>query len=578
MNSYLKPIFFGAILFSVFNSCKRDVIKSDDNLDIRIAKEPEKLNPVYFPSALAREANQYLFSSLIDYDPKSLELIPVLIKSLPVEEKIISGPHKGGVRYNFEILDEAKWDDGKSITINDYIFTLKSILHPESPASVLRSYVRTITAIEVDSTNPKRGSVIFDKYFILSKETAFGIPILPQHIYDSEQLLAGVSFESMLDEKSVEALVKKDSSLARFGVVSNGIKYGKEVVVGSGPYKLSSWNTGENIVLDKKENYWAKDSKNLCLMQNPSKIILHILPDEIAAFSKLKAGQIDLISGVSQENFSKLKKDSSAYFNFNDVQLFKYYSILVNVQDPILKSKKIRQALAYIVDVDLMIKKLENGKGLRTVGPINPLKNYYNKNLKPYAFEPEKSKALLSEEGWGDTNGNGILDKKINGKTTELSLPVFASGELGNNIALIIQAEAKKIGMDIAITKKEFAQIRKENIETGKYSMAMMSNSQDLGLDDLTQKFHSKNAEIGESNNALYSNSALDKVIDELSVQENESSRRELYAKAQTIIHEDLPNIFLYSPKENIIFNNQWVGEVSAKRPGYQANTFTKKK
>jgi peptide/nickel transport system substrate-binding protein len=539
-----------------------------------MSKEPERLNPVFYPSAVASEVNQYLFLPLADFDPYTSELRPVLIKNIPEETDILEGTYKGGISYTFEIKEEAKWDDGKPITMQDYIYTLKAILHPSSPASNLRSYIRTIADVKMDSINPRKAIVFFDKYYILSKETTLGIDVLPRHIYDPNGVMEKFSFDQLKEEKKAEALVKNDTSLQKYAEELEGIKYSKEVVSGAGPYKLTSWNSGQNITLERKENYWAKSSDIINLIQGPKKISMYFIPDEAAAFTRFRSGQIDVLSGIKESEFDNLRRDSSDYFSFNSVQLPRYYSVLINHSDVILSAVNVRKALAHLINVEQFIKTFENGNALRCVGPVLPIKPYYNTKIAPYPFDIDQAKLLLKNDGWSDTNNNGILDKKIGGKMIELSIPLMVSGKLGNDIALIIQSDAKKAGINIELIKKEFAQIRKENLETGKYSMVLQVNTQSPGLYDFTQNFHSKNADIGESNQALYKNIEVDKVIDAIAIERDPKKRNELYLKAQELIHEDLPHIFLYSPKEFILFSSIWDAKVNTKRPGYQANTF----
>jgi peptide/nickel transport system substrate-binding protein len=573
-----RTLLFLSLLLSIIISCKQNNREHlDDIVDIRMAKEPERLNPVFFPSSVASEVNQYLFLPLADFDPVSFDLKPVLIKSVPSEEDITEGANKGGVKYTVEIKDEAKWDDGRAVTAADYLYTLKAILHPSSPASMLRSYVRSIKDVILDVDNPKKATIIFDKYFILSKESMLGIDVLPKHIYDPAGTLDKISFGQLREEKQAEELVAKDSSLMKYADELASLKYSKDIISGAGPYKLVSWNAGQNISLVKKENYWTSNSSIINLTQGPKNIQFHFIPDEVAAFTKLRTGELDVLAGLKEGDFTNLKRDSSTYFTFHTVQLPRYYSILVNQTDAILSSNKVRKALAQLVNVDQMITTFEKGNATRTVGPILPVKTYYNSAIKPYALNIAAAQQLLKEDGWVDTNNNGSLDKKINGKLTELSIPIMLSGKLGNDIALLIQADAKKAGMNIELIKKEFAQIRKENIETGKYSLVLQVGTQSPGLYDLTQNFHSKNAEIGESNQALYKNPALDVIIDAISSERNADKRTALYQQAQVIIHEDLPHIFLYSPKEHILISNVWASSANTKRPGYQANTFTYK-
>lgn len=566
-------LLLGAVLF--FSSCKWDKPSNKDNvLDIRMSKEPEKLNPVFFPNPIAREVQQYIFLPLAENDPVTMKLVPVMIKSIPAAEDINDGPNKGGIKFTFEILDAAKWDDDKPVTGDDYLFTLKAIMHPGTSANAYRSVVSNISDVLIDSTNRKKVTVIYNKFYMLAQEAVLNIEILPKHIYDPAGALDKYKISDFKEEKAAEALVSKDSTLIQFAKDCNGIKFTKDIVVGSGPYKLAQWNANQQIVLEKKPNYWGATLASRATQQHADKIIMHFIPDETAAITRLKNGELDVMSNITTPTFNALSKDNNQAFQFKTAQLMKYYNVLINHNDAILKSQAVRKALAHVVNVDQYISTFENGNAIRTIGPIHPTKRFYNKSIKPYTFDVEASKKLLAEDGWTDTNNNGTLDKKLNGKLTELILPLFASGDLGNNIALMMQADAKKAGIGIEITKKEFAQIRKENIETGKYSLCLQVSSPDIGYDDLNSKFHSENAELGESNQGFYKNPKVDALITQINTIKSDAEREQLYLQIQQIFHDELPYIFLYSPKEKFVFSKSWTGETNVKRPGYQANTF----
>ena len=169
------------------------------------------------------------------------------------------------------------------------------------------------------------------------------------------------------------------------------------------------------------------------------------------------------------------------------------------------------------------------------------------------------------------------MDKKINGKTKELTIELYYSGKLGEDIAILMKEAAAKAGINLEIAKKEMAQIRKENLETGKFSAVLQSATADMGLDDLALRFHSDNAELGEGNLGFYINPKVDSLITAINDTDQPSERTKMYMRVQEIIYEDLPYIFLYSPQERIVISNKWNATTNANRPGYQANTFTSK-
>ncbi|MBK8701977.1 MAG: hypothetical protein IPN29_21375 [Saprospiraceae bacterium] len=555
--------------------CRQDSGSSGDAiLDIRLPKEPEKLNPVFFPNSISREVCQYILLPLADYDPVSLELVPLLIKAVPEGEAIDTGKYKGGIKYTFEILEDARWDDGKPVTGEDYLFTLKAAMHPGTTASAFRNIISKFSAVTVDPENPRKVSVTFAKYFIVSKEAALNVEVLPKHIYDAGGVMDRFTLADFMNEEAAEALASSDSSLVRFATEINGLKFTKQTVVGCGPYRLATWQAGQHIVLEKKENYWARDKKMVSVQQHADKIILHFIPDETAAYTRLKNNELDVLSGLSVSNFEQLQKDSSDLFNFQSPQLMKYYNVIVNHGDAILSSVAVRQAIAHVVNADEYIRTFEMGKATRTVGPINPAKPYYNHSIKPYAFDVEAAKKGLEADGWTDADGNGIREKKIGKTKMELRIPIIYSGDLGKNICLMMQADARKAGIELELQFKEFALVRKENLETGNFSLVLQSSVQDIGYEDLSLRFHSENAELGEGNYGLFKNPAIDALIDEINATRDAQKRADMFKQVQVLFHEQLPYIFLYSPKERIVISKRWQGTTNAKRPGYQANTF----
>lgn len=574
ISKMMRPSILFLLILALILSCKTDSnVQKDTTLDLRLPKEPEKINPIYFPNSTAREVYQYIFLPLAEYSPETYQMTPLLIKNIPNAETVNEGSRKGYTRYTFEILNDAKWDDGSPISGADYLFTLKAILHPGTSASAYRSVVSKFTDAEIDAANPNMVNVYFDEYFMLAKEAVINIEILPKHIYDPYKALDKYTFKQFVDEAEVDKLIKSDSLLSKFADESNSSKFTKDIVSGCGPYKLAAYNS-QNIILEKKKDYWGKKINHTGLVQYPEKIIVHFLPDETAAIARLKNKELDVLSNISTANFEQLKKENPNDYYFQNPQLMKSYNVLVNTKDALLSSAKVRKSLAYVTDIDRIIKTFENGMGDRVVGPISPTKPYYNKQITPYPFDVEKAKSMLAEDGWADSNKDGSVDKKIKGRTTELSIDLIYSGELGKNIALLLKEDAMKAGIKLNLIQKDIKLARSENIETGKYQLFMQSSTQDLGFEELGLRFHSSNAVQGKGNQSFYKNPKADELIDKINETKNDEERMKYYKEIQAILHEDLPNIYLYAPKEKIVISKRWNGSTNAKRPGYQANTF----
>jgi peptide/nickel transport system substrate-binding protein len=572
--NHFKLSFLFLICISFF-SCKTEKTDGENVIHIRLKKDPERINPLIFPNPTAREIFQYIHLPMADYDPNSLVLTPILIKQIPTEMAIDTGNFKGGIAFDIEMDDFAKWDNGTPITAEDYVFTLKAINLPLTNSGKYRDLTKNISAVEVDQSNPKRFRVIFAKDYMLALETAINIEVYPRYFYDSLNVLSSYKLSDFIDEN--EAKLKADSVLVRFAETFNGNVFSREKISGSGPYKFVSWTADQNIVLEKKSNYWGIGKNVAQLQQNPDKMIFHIIPDELTAISQLKAGAIDLINEVSGDNYESLQADNELkdFFSFYHPALTKQYLISMNNQDPLLSDVKVRKAIAHLVDVDNIINAIEKGKGSRTVAPIHPLKKTHNKDLTPVPFDIEKAKTLLMEAGWKDNDNNGILDKEISGDSKDLKFEILVSGlELGKKIAILLKENASKVGMDIEITEKDFKVIRAEYIKNRKFQLVPTVISQDLQMWDDMSKWHSDNDSPEGSNDMSYRNATTDGLIDDILATKDDAQRIELYKKIQQQIYDDQPVVFLYAPEERIIVSKKWASTATVKRPGYLANTF----
>lgn len=577
MNRMLFITLSAIVCICVF-SCKTDKTSVDDTIHVRVAKDPERLHPLIFPNPSAREIYQYIFLPLADYNRETLELEPLLITSLPEKQIVTDGPYKGGVRFDVKIRPDAVWENGSPITAEDYVFTLKAIRMPLNNTSRYRDVLQNIAAVTIDPSDKKKFSVYLRADDMNALESVVQWEIYPAYFYDPDNMLKNLDLDKLQTDTLYEKTVTADTTYKAFAEKFNGPLYSSQAISGSGPYTFSVWEANQYIVLEKKKDYWGEKTGNDALKCNPDKIVFHVIADDAAAMVQLKEGSIDIMNQVDDDDFLAMQNDPALKekFHFFTPSLTKYYVILLNNSDPKLNDKNVRRALAHLTDVDYILKNLENGFGKRLASAIHPGKPYYNSALKPVAFDPEKAKSLLAEAGWKDSNNNGILDKKIDGKTTEMELDIHVSGqELGNQVALLLQQQAKTAGIKINIIEKEFKLVRAEHIKTRQYHLVPSVVSTDLNYwDDLRSRYHSEFDNPMGANDVSYRNAEADKILDQIPTEADIQKREALYKQVQAIIYDDQPMIYLYVPAERIILNKIWNGNATMKRPGYAVNEF----
>ena len=574
MKAHLKllPLFFLFIIS--FSACRKDNSpQRGGDVVVRLAKDPERLHPVIFPNPTAREVYQYIFAPIADYDPVTLELTPILIKEIPE----LKEEADGRISYTLEFREEAVWEDGSPVTAADYLFTLKAVMHPNTQASANRSFISNISDVVLDPSDARKMTIYYDEYYMLAKETAIYLEVYPEKIYDPNAALKNVKYTDFKNPEKINELVSRDSTFVKFAEDFNSAEFSREVISGAGPYKLAYWEANQSIVLERKENYWGDKLGINFIKSYPDRIIFQIIPDETAAVLELKRGGVDVIMNLGAEAFEQLKADTATIneFSLYTPQLIRYYFILINNQHPAMKSKLSRRALAHMVDVDDFIQRLEFGYGLRTPGPVNPAKPEYNDQLKLIDYNLEKAKKILTQDGWSDSDGNGIIDKMVDGNLINFELDMYITGsELGKVIASQLEQNAAKCGIKINVNVKDFGLTRTENLNTGDFALIPNVASQDLGLDDPYQRFHSDNARPGGTNNSFYVSTKADSLIQLIRSERNDAKRIKAFKEFQKVIYEDQPYIFLYVPMGRLVVNKKWTGFGTPKRPGYMVNNF----
>ena len=558
-------------LFACKSDQKSDAETAANEINIRLTKDPEVINPFFSPSAVGREVYTYSYLSLADYHPQTLELYPILLESVP-DSYLTTYKDEEVVAYDLEIKKDATWSDGQPITNKDYVFTINTVTHPLSNTNAWKPYFEFLKGVKLGDGN-KKATIYFDKDYMLSKEVSTTFSLLPQHIYDDNDYV--LNLPTTTYPENYEA---KDSIERKLFESINASPNSALNIVQSGPYQLTAYENNQYIILEKIKNHWTENyPDNPYLQSNLDKITFKIVPDEVTAITMAKDGALDIMGFKNSQAFLDLKDDDqfNDKWSFHIPQLNRYFYVSINNQGKILNDSKVRRAIAHIVDVEDIIENLESGLAIRTIGDFHPSKSYYNDKLKPIDFNQDKAAALLDEAGWKRNEDTGIREKKINGKTEKLAFEILITGSpLSKNIALLMQEAAQQVGMQIKPVSKKFSLIRKENLSNLNYDMTMIVAGQSEAPDDPYAKWHSDNAKPGTKNITGYKNAEVDKLIDELRTKTDAQARDPLYKDIQRLIYEDQPVVFLYSPLDKIMISDKFEAITTSKRPGYFANTF----
>lgn len=549
----------------------------------RLPAEPDRLNPLLSTSTYARVVNEQLFLSLLQYNSQTLKPEPQLAQSTPEIQSLKEGPYAGGVSYTYELREAAVWDNGEPITGHDFVFTLKALLNPKVAAAHIRPYFEFVKAVQVDADNPKRFTVYVDEKYILSEAAINSVQVLPAYAYDPDNRMGDISLTQLTDPEQAAALAKDNEDLQAFASQFNSPEMSREKgqVVGSGAYRFERWETGQQVVIEKKENWWGADLVEgaTVLRAEPDKVVFKIIPDQTASLAALKDGQVDVVAQIDAQDFVDLQENTMVQerFNLHAPPSFIYYYVAMNNRNPKLADKRVRRAMAHLVDVEELIKTQYHGLAQRTIGPFHPTKPYYHDELPPIEFSPEKAKTLLAEAGWEDTDNDGILEKDINGVSTplEINFKISSASKFAEKQALLFQDKARLAGVDVNLIPMEFT-VLIQDTKNRDYEMYSSAWGQDPVLDDPKQLWHAESDTPSGGNRVSFINARADSLIDAIRVTLDEEARNALYLEFQEVIYEEQPYIFLFSPFQRIAISKAFQAKASARRPGFFVNEFVK--
>lgn len=554
-------------------SCQKEI--ETDRITTNLEANPKGLNPILYLGKADNLVNDLMFLSLASHNPVSLDFEPALAKSIssPIPSPTETFPN--AIKFDIEIRDDAKWDDGSPVTGEDVVFTLKTVFLPTINSVKYRSFLNDIFDARVDSKNPKLLSIHLKQQSLNSLELATGFPILNRDFYDKKGVLNELKLSDLKDE---EAFAQRSDvqALEEYGELFNSTTYSVDSISGCGPYKLKEWLNNQYIIVEKKEDYWGEGTGINFFEAVPNEIQIIITPDKAAAFTKLKAGVYDIYEGLTTAQWNELKASEtySSQYDLKSIQLQRFYHFILNSRNKKMSDVAVRKALAHLVDIDSIIAMAENGEGERLNSPFLSIDKY--SKLKDIPFDKEKAGKILAEAGWKDSNNNNILDKEIDGELVELQLNCISTGsQLGQILVGVLSQNAKELGIVIE-TENMDRSIYQKRLKSHEFDLTISAKGLSLMPYDPYNLFHTDNRDPGEPNYGNFGNEESDALIEEIRSTLDEEKRIELFLELEKMLHDQQSYIFLYSPKNKLAIKKDIKGVTTVKLPGYDLATFQK--
>ncbi len=302
----------------------------------------------------------------------------------------------------------------------------------------------------------------------------------------------------------------------------------------TGPFQVSTWEKGVRVVLDRYDGYFGEKAKI-------DQLIIRPIVENAARLSALQQGEVDFIVAMSPEFIPVIQGDP----NLQLLQSpgFHIWWIALNVHQQELQDVKVRQALNYAVDKQVIVDTILQGAGTLAPGPMIQHSWGHDPAVEPYPHDPERAKALLAEAGLA------------NGFATKFWVPESGSGMVApKEIAQIVQADLATVGVQAEIVTQEWtsyvADWQNKGLDAGGYGLAEMSWN--FSAPDPAQWLDPNvrtdaHPPGGGFNGSFYSNPQVDDLLTKATQTFTRDDRAAFYKQAQAIMREDCPWIFMFS-------------------------------
>ncbi len=492
-------LFFLLLAFLIlFAGCKREI--KQNYIVIGSIIDIDSFNPYLSASLFTQDLLDRVYLRLAVEHEDYRTFTPLLAKRWEWSED--------SIQLILYLRNDVYWSDGVKTTAYDVEFSFKAATSPEVAWPNAEDIIRNIEYVK--AVNETTLIVKYRYVYPYQLTDINDVWIIPKHIYEK------IPFSEWR---------------------KNG--YFDEKPVTNGPYKVARWERGQLIELVKNENYFDKNYPKI------ERVFVKIVPNEPNLILQFLNGEVDVLPSIPPAVAEKYKNNPN--IKFIKYPFLAYEYIGWNQRNPIFSDKRVRQALSYAINVDEIISSLLKGYAVRSTSPFPSIFWAHNNKLKPYPYDTVKAKKLLLEAGWKDSDGDGILDKIINGRKVDFKFTLITNAEnqTRKEVATAIQNDLLKVGVKVEIQTYEFNTFIRHILE--KNFDAVLSGWRVATKPDLATLFHTEAIKSGH-NIVSYSNPYLDKLNDSAAVLQNLSNAKIIWDQVQEIIYEDQPYTFLYEP------------------------------
>jgi peptide/nickel transport system substrate-binding protein len=400
--------------------------------------------------------------------------------------------------YVYTLRKGVRFHDGSEMTAEDAAFSLNRIRDPKL-AAPLAFFTPNVKSAKATGTHELTVR-------LSQPDTLFR--------YAGAILVGGVASRKFIEQAGKKA-----------GTPSTGM-------VGTGPFKFVSWKRGQEVVLERFDDYWNRDR-----LPKVKRLVVKILEDESTTISSLSTGEVDGTFGLSGKGVKAVRRSSKVQV----VQAPSYFVhfLGINCQRKPWDDARVRQAISLAIDKQGALQSVWAGYGQICKSPVTPVEwsvertkmEQAYQDLPAYDRDLAKAKALIKEAG-------------AQGASAEILVATAWQEQLG----LITQAAGKAIGLDFKLKKMPLPSLYSAILnDKGKdYDMFIVDWAADVPDGSETLRNFASSNKV--TNEAAYKDASVDKWLAQVDGATDPAQRAKLLTKIQQKVVEDQPWVVFYSP------------------------------
>jgi peptide/nickel transport system substrate-binding protein len=377
---------------------------SNSLLIVGYDREPDTMNR--YSTHILEDIQSCIIEGLVTADEKN-NVVPILAAEIPtLENGGVVLRKDGGMDVTWKLRPGVKWHDGVPHTSADLKFTVDAINKGDWKPESTDGFDRIASVTIVDSLT----AVVHYKEIYAPYAMQFFRGTLPKHVLEGRDI-----------DKAAD--------------------YNRKPL-GTGPYRVAEWKTGEYVALERVPNYWRGPA-----YPKIDRLLFRFVANTTTRMNQLRAGEVHVVALIPWDKVRDL--ESIPTVRLNTVLGNGYEHLTLNEkQFPPFRDAQVRRALTHAVDREAIVRTVLDNRVTIVNGPIQPLSWAYEPNVTTYPYDTAKANRLLDEAGW-KRGPTGIRAK--DGKPLAFTLITQAGYAIRENIAQTLQKQFKDVGVDVRV-------------------------------------------------------------------------------------------------------------------------------